>query len=304
MTKRYKTILAATAGEPGSPALEWAASIAGRGDEIRIVTAYDPVPAGSSDWQLERSSQPPQQLVAQVQAEVDAVTRRRADVSVRMEFVARIPSRALPTAAVDADLVVVGTPHRYSSYAALAGLAWHARCPVLVVGDQPPMSLSMAHVTAAIGDDETDDAVMRATFEVATSTGAQVRVLHAWQPEECGDYLAAETAAAKRLDAYVALWSERHPTVGVTIEMRAGTQADVIRRFSGDVSLLVVSGGRPGTVTDASRHLLTPVVDAAIEARRHRPTLIIPGDVTIEDATERGSETADSQPIDALVPVV
>jgi nucleotide-binding universal stress UspA family protein len=238
--------------------------------------AYDPSPPGSGDGRSKQVDEPPRLPAARVSAEAREIADWRGDVSVRTDFVAGVPSHALVAAAGDADLIVIGTPHRYGSWDALAELSRHASCPILVVGDVPPASLGLAHVTALVGDDDSDDQVLAKAFESASRADAEVRVLHAWQPPRDGDYLTAELATARWLGARVARWIERYPQVGVIIELRSGPSTSVIRACTGEVSLLVLGGGRFDPATPQSGHRVPPELDVAIETRRHLPTLVIP----------------------------
>ena len=139
--------------------------------------------------------------------------------------------RAIVDAAADAQLVVVGRETRHGlervlTGATTAGVASHARCPVVVVpGDWQPGRNAGEGGTVVVGIRRVADAadLMATAYAWASSRGASITVVHAW---EMADAYLDRIEARTHADEWQALgeqllgealgdWRDRHPDVSV-----------------------------------------------------------------------------------------
>jgi nucleotide-binding universal stress UspA family protein len=156
-----RTIVIGVDGSPSSvPALRWAADEARRvdGTVLRVIMASEPhypmrlldpaVPPATplADFELEAESARVDRLDAVAEAEAELtmnkmladVDLRGSSVTVETLAICGQPAKVLLDAAANADLLVVGSRGR-SGFTGLllgsvsAGVAHHARCPVVIV---------------------------------------------------------------------------------------------------------------------------------------------------------------------------
>ena len=139
--------------------------------------------------------------------------------------------RAIVDAAADAQLVVVGRETRHGlervlTGATTAGVASHARCPVVVVpGDWQPGRSAGEGGTVVVGIRRVADAadLMATAYAWASSRGASITVVHAW---EMADAYLDRIEARTHADEWQALgeqllgealgdWRDQHPDVSV-----------------------------------------------------------------------------------------
>jgi nucleotide-binding universal stress UspA family protein len=164
--------------------------------------------------------------------------------------------RAIIDASADAQLVVVGRETRHGlervlTGATTAGVASRTRCPIVMVpADWQPRSTGAAPGTVVVGVRRAADApeLMTAAHASASSRGASITVVHAWQlPDEHIDRIEARTNAdawqargGAVLDAALADWKDRHPDVAVETRVVHGHAASVLVAAAKAADLLVV----------------------------------------------------------------
>jgi nucleotide-binding universal stress UspA family protein len=275
MTQPKRTITVGIGDQGAMRLLDWVSVVAHPGDTVHIVHAYDSLPYAAVDWQLPVDND--DLLYAASARHVSyaalALRRKRPDLAVGHEIVRCPSARALSAAANEADLIVVGSPHRPGSRSALRQLAQHSTCPVLVVGDQSPLTApEHAPVTVMLRDLANDEAVVEAGFEAATERRSGLIALRAWQPQSDASLAYAEAEEQLAVDLFLAAWMPRFPDVGVSTQLRVGDACSVLREYAGDAALLVLGNG---PAADSPEPTLDVVVDTALQVR-HAPTLLIP----------------------------
>jgi nucleotide-binding universal stress UspA family protein len=275
MTRQRRTITVGIGDQGAMQLLDWVAVVAHRGDVVHLVHAYDSLPYAAVDWQLPIDDDDLLYAASARHAAYAALAlrRKRPDLTVDAE-ISRCPStRALPAAASEADLVVVGSPHRSGSRSALRQLAWRSRCPVLVIGDQPPpVGPEHAPVTVMLRDLPNDEAALEAGFEAAAERRSGLIALRAWQPRSRAGLASAEAEEQLALQLLLSAWTPRFPTVGVSIQLRIGDARSVVHQHAADTPLLVMANGPAADVPEPG---LDVVVDIALQVRQ-APTLLIP----------------------------
>jgi hypothetical protein len=115
-------------------------------------------------------------------------------------------------------------------------------------------------------DPVTEAAVLDVAFAEAAARRSPLVVLRPWHPVGEVGLVLAETQEQKSMDGLLSGWCESYPAVGVSVELRLGDTASVLRRYAVQTPLLVMSN-RGG-------HTLDPVV-ADVLHTRHRPTLLV-----------------------------
>jgi nucleotide-binding universal stress UspA family protein len=219
-------VLVATDGSPAAAvAVRYALEQAQRrGCAVRIVHALPsqvPVPAGLED------------AVRHAGADLLLDTTMRAQaaapsVRIRSSLLPGPRGTALATAALDADLVVLGrssTVSRTATGSTVAALVAHTDLPVRVVPPDWSRSSGRAEVVVGVKDVRTCHDLVERGFEIAEELGETLVLLHAWGlPSGYEEVMAlADTDAwnahlADLVERAVAPVRERHP--GVTYEVR------------------------------------------------------------------------------------
>ena len=238
-------------GYDGSPAsvaaLHWtAARAARRAVVVDVVNVLSPLAPDRSVGLLQL-------------ADADAFLRERApglDVGLhRLE--GQMPG-TLSDFARDADLVVIGISTGHPVRAALAGFM-----PLrLTINSSAPVVLVPAHwvetndpVTAGVASDSSSDAAIRFAADEAGSTGASLRLVHAWlmpTPSMEGSAVVVHTPEAviarhqEVLDAAAETVRARHPLVPVHTDLVRDSRSAALMRFAPTSSLLVVGTHRLG----------------------------------------------------------
>lgn len=275
MSQQRRTIVVGIGDQGAKPLLEWVAELARPRDAVHLLHAYDSLPHPAVAWELPVSND--ELLYAASARHVGyaaaALRRKRPDLAVDHRTMRCPSARALSAAASDADLIVVGSPHRPGSRSALRQLAQHSRCPVLVIGDQAPLAAPQhTPVTVLLRDLSNDEAAIEAAFEAAAGRRSGLIALRPWQPPPDADLGYAEAEEQIALDLFLAAWMPRFPAVGVSIQLRVGDACSVVRQYAAGAALLVL-GNAPAA--DSAEPGLDVVVDTALRVR-HAPTLLIP----------------------------
>jgi nucleotide-binding universal stress UspA family protein len=165
--------------------------------------------------------------------------------------------RAIVDAAADAaQLVVVGRETRHGVERVLtgsttAGVASAARCPVVVVpGDWSPRQGAGDGPTVVVGLRRVGDAadLMAAAYTWASSRGASITVVHAWQMADSYlDRIETRTHAddwqargEQLLGEALGTWRDQHPDVSVQTHVVHGHAASVLAAAAKTADLLVV----------------------------------------------------------------
>jgi nucleotide-binding universal stress UspA family protein len=173
---------------------------------------------------------------------------------------------ALIDAAREADLVVVGT-RGHGGFAELvlgstaATVASHARCPAVVVRDEPDPD---GPVVVGVDGSPASLAALAAGFAEAELRGAEVLAVLAWpdvveaDPAPLVDAGDLRGLAAQRLDDLVEPLQARHPGVPVRTEVVTGRPREVLLGAAADASLLIVGtrghGGIRGMLLGSVSH--------------------------------------------------
>lgn len=273
MSKQKRTITVGIGDQGALQVLDWVAAVAHPADTVHLVHAHDPLPYAAVDWQLpvEDDEVVYAASVRHLDYAATVLRRKRPDLVVDDEIIRRASSRALPAAARAADLVVVGSPHRPGSRSALRQLARHSDCPVLVIGEQPPLTMPrQAPVTVLLRDPPHDEAVIEAGFEEAAERRGGLVALRPWLPRPGASLSATEAEERMAAELFLAGWSAKFPAVEVSLQLRLGDACSVLRRFASNACLLVVGYG-PNVDSPA----LDTLVSIALHVR-HAPTLLVP----------------------------
>jgi nucleotide-binding universal stress UspA family protein len=159
-------------------------------------------------------------------------------------------------ASKDAQLVVVGRETRNGldrmlTGATTAGVASHARCPVVAVaGDWHPRTGSDVGGRVVVGVRRESDGpdLMATAYAWASSHGASITVVHAWEmSDEHIDRIEARTNAdewqargTQLLDEVLDDWRDVHPHVAVDTRVVHGQAAKVLMAAAKAADLLVV----------------------------------------------------------------
>lgn len=275
MARPKRTITVGIGDQGAVQLVDWVAAVARSGDVVHLVHAYGSWPYAATDWQLPDDNDDLLYAASARHAAYAAamLRRKRPDLVVDDEVVRRPAARVLATAAAEADLIVVGSPHRPGSRSALSRLAQRSSCPVLVIADQPPPTAPQhAPVTVLLRDLANDDATIEAGFEAAAERRSGLIALRAWQPRSGASVAWAEAEEQLAVDLFLAAWTKRFPAVGVSIQLRAGDACSALREYAAGVPLVILGSG---PAADAPGPTLDTVVDTALQVR-HAPTLLIP----------------------------
>lgn len=265
-------------------AARWAAREAvARGLALRLVTVVPPeaVPVPAAPGAAGRGAPEPGP-----DGGVSEIAREHPDLDVTARRIAGDPAEVLPGAVRGAEVLVVGTRGtggfdglRLGSVALAA--AGRAPCPVVLVPPPAPAGERRREVVLGVDARSPDEAALEAAFEEASSRGALLRAVHAWElpvpyrstafgvlEEERAEW---EDQEVQMLDDALRGWRHKHPQVSVLPDVRLFGAADALVRASAGAELLVV-GRRPwntahldGVAHAVAHHTRCPL----LLARRH-----------------------------------
>lgn len=266
---------------PAVAALDWAARAAGQlGASLRIISVvqYPGVPSGA----LESVPNLPASLLTGAHELVaDAASRARTVLDapkVESQIVIGTAAEALVSATESAQLLVVGNRGRSQLLSTVLGsvsfaVAAHAHCPVIVVREGA-VAVGPEHgVVVGVDGSPAGDLAVDVAADVATRTGAPLRIISAWDLPAADSWALSywETAsvdtdwartqhdiAAKVGTAAVERATSAHPHLVATSEVHHGPAGAALNDASRDAGLVVVGsrglGGFSGLVLGSVSH--------------------------------------------------
>ncbi|GAA4098688.1 universal stress protein [Nocardioides kongjuensis] len=269
-----------------SGALRYALAEARRSDvPLRIVhamplqtSAFLDLPVLAEELDAER-----QQVEATVRSEV---ARLADDVEVQVVTCHGAPASVLLGAAEDARLLVIGREHRTGLRRLLGGattedVAAHAGAPLVVVpegwrDDQVPRQRVVVALKAPAHSTE----LLGAAFRRAEQSGAALRVVHAWEPDDrvvghrpdgwTPQVLLVERAVAA-IDDLLGPWRRAFPGVVVHVEVHVADPRTDLLEESAAADLVVLLRGEAPVLGPHLGGVLRPVLHAA-----DCPVLLVP----------------------------
>ncbi|MEV0374055.1 universal stress protein [Streptomyces sp. NPDC050636] len=282
-TEPAATEPAVTVGLDGSPeslaAARWAAHEAERrGLTVRLLHAWIMLSPEPTDVPAEMDQNYwARRIVRDAQAELQG---RHPGLSVTVDLVAEEPATALLRAAVESQLLVLGSRGLETVESFFLGdvsmhvVARAERPVVLVRAGMHEAEPSPAHaggVVAGLGLHGSCDSVLDFAFAAAAQRGVPLRAVHgrslpvqAFVPWGVDPDVSKEIDAAARKEVGEALhpWRERFPDVQVTESIRLESAAKAVVRAAEDCDLLVIGRrrhragltGRIGPVANAALH--------------------------------------------------
>lgn len=191
---------------------------------------------------------------------LESVDRARAaGVTASSVVVRGFTSHEIVRAAVDADLLVIGTrePAGYFSGTLRHRIAGESKCPVVVV----PAGWIPRDGAIVVGVDDDESSVVAVEFAAseATRSGRPIEMVHAWQltiPLALGwlgsgadPYEQIKEAHQAALDVAVAALRDAHPDLDVIPLLGHGSGAQVITENAESAELVVVGTHRRGLAT-------------------------------------------------------
>ncbi|WP_415953864.1 universal stress protein [Streptomyces sp. KLOTTS4A1] len=282
-------------------AAEWAAREAKlRGLPLRLVHVWEAVPdpiAQASQLGAGKLRHWGERIPREA---AEGLRRRHSGLRVEIEPIPGRPMDALPEAAKDTELLVLGSRGLSGIGGYLVGsvgaaVIRHTYTPVVLVraGEQstdehemdpagiPSASTPYRPVVLGLDTADPDDTVIAFAFEEAALRGTALRVVHGWKlppyfayglpaDVELNAELGRQEAAA--LTALLRPWRQKYPDVEVVEECPSGSPADHLIDASRETSLVVVGrrvrrspfGVHIGPVTQAVlHHAATPVAVVA-----------------------------------------
>ncbi|MDF3289582.1 universal stress protein [Streptomyces silvisoli] len=270
-----------TAGINGSAeslaAAHWAAGEAHLRDRpLRLVYAWEWLP---SQEEAGARQTWPDRVLSEAAAEIES---RHPGVPVTVEGIENLPVKALVAAALDSDLLVLGSRglggvHGFLTGSVALGVVARSERPVVLVraGAVPPGGAARDarhEVVAGLDLDHHCEPVVAFAFDAAAARMATLRIIRAWHAPALYDYAAggvdAESADTteqqerQELSATLRPWREKYPRLTVREEAVAGTPAEHLVAAGRDADLLVVGrrfrrspmGTRLGAVAHAVLH--------------------------------------------------
>ncbi|MGW0211557.1 universal stress protein [Streptomyces sp. NPDC003233] len=271
-----------TAGVDGTEeslaALDWAGREAvRRGLPLRVVHAWR---YAESLATADRNTQ--HGWVSEGVAEaVRAVVERHPELDVSVDVVEGEPVHALARAAVDAQMLVLGSRGQGPVLGFLLGsvgqqVIAEATRPVVLVraGDRPAAEAAGRDVVVGQhGNPEDSAATLRFAFETAAARGAAVRAVRAWTLPPVFAYSPGslkllddagglEPYEKQALTEALGPWRERFPEVPVAEQVEMGSAGQVLLSVAGRAQLMVVGrrahrtavGARIGSVAHGMLH--------------------------------------------------
>ncbi|HET9169650.1 MAG TPA: universal stress protein [Actinospica sp.] len=222
--------------------------------------------------------------IALLDTATTAIRARFPDLTLDVELSDLDPAHALVEFSRTAELLVTGSRGHGGFTGMLLGsvsrkLAAHARCPVVVVREEPPSRETTDIVVLGVGR-EPIPAAARFAFEAARREGVDLAVLRAWWPNAIysgvaglgamyvGDPARAHGEAIAETEAAIEPLRAEFPDVKVRISAVEGNAVPVLIDAARAARLLVVGAHRrrgplsvgPGyTVDGVLAHSATPV---------------------------------------------
>ncbi|WP_017596496.1 universal stress protein [Nocardiopsis potens] len=179
-------------GSPGSrTALDWAAAAAERrGARLVVVNALDmPMVAlpFSSPVRMNPMAEVTDRASGVLTTALGRVAETAPGLKARTEVSLTDPASALLDASEEAELVVVGSRGLGGVGSLFLGsvstrVTSHASCPVAVVPPESGAARTPGRVVVGVDGSEPADAALRFALDEAARTGAELTVVHAWQP--------------------------------------------------------------------------------------------------------------------------
>lgn len=281
-------------------AADWAAREAGRrGLALRLVHAGEG-PAPDGDAELPELAVPRHWARQVLRQAEETLAQRHPGVQVLGEQVAGAPAVALPAAAEDAEMLVLGSRGLGGIAGVLVGsvalaTVAHARRPVVLVraaeraadehlpaaGGRPSADTPYREVLLALDPGRSCEALIAFAFDAAARRRAPLHVVHVRRsPAGYGETPAAgpgadpepEAAARRAMAAALRAWREKAPRQPVTETALIGRAAARLPEAAGRAGLVVL--GRRTRPAALGPHI-GPVVHAAIHHIR-RPVVVVP----------------------------
>ncbi|MFC6706158.1 universal stress protein [Flexivirga alba] len=189
------------------------------------------------------------------------------------------PAAALVRASVHAQLVVLGSHGDSMLHISSLGetahqVASHAKCPVAVIRKES--DTAYGRITAGVDRSALSRKALGWAFAEAERTGADLQVVHVWQPDDAkdpglgsADWKSYMATARSQIEASVAGHQEQHPSVKVLTELFDGNPTRELVNKSHESDLVVVGargiGGFEGlnlgrVAVDLLSHASSPVL--------------------------------------------
>lgn len=291
-----RTVVVGLDGSPESlAAADWAAREAVlRAAALRVVHAGEQQPHAYVPFAGEAVPPPDADLSARLLREVTATLGyRHPGLEITAHQIAGQPARALSDAALEAELLVLGSRGLGRAAGFLLGsvasaVVARAESPVVLVradsggvAENLPSAAGTTARTVPHGDvvlgldlHDPHDAVIGFAFDAASHRAAVLRVVHGWSPAPSkgpwNEWVerGPVTEAQQRLTHTLRPWREKYPDVEVTDEAVVGQTNSHLADASRNASLVVVGrknrraslGPHIGPVTHAVlHHAVSPV---------------------------------------------
>jgi nucleotide-binding universal stress UspA family protein len=190
------------------------------------------------------------------------------------------PAAALVRASTHAQLVVLGSHGDSMLHISSLGetahqVAAHAKCPVAVI--RKDSDTAYGRVTAGVDRSPYSRKALGWAFDEAERTGADLHVLHVWQPDDAkdpglgrgADWKSYMATARSQIEASVAGQQQKHPSVKVLTELVDGNPTRALVDKSHESDIVVVGargiGGFEGltlgrVAVDLLSHASSPVL--------------------------------------------
>lgn len=268
-------------------ALRWAAAEAkDRGAALTLVHAWSWHARGARDVQsrgraVQRAEQDGRAVLEVAAARI---AQEAPEVGVTTSLPAGPAAWRLVDVADGADLLVVGTRGRGGFTSLLLGstaqrVAARAQCPVVVVGRPGPVA-PVGRVVLGVDVARPHDAAARFAFETAVRRGARLSVVFGWAVDETEERMAKGSgfdlealreSERTALDAAVAPYAARWPSVKVDQTALDATGDSALTGLSEEADLVVIGVQRPG----GGPHHLGPIAHSVL---RHAlcPVAVVP----------------------------
>ncbi len=283
-------VLVGVDGSPSSDAaVAWAARTAALRETRLVLVHVTPAPKEALGVSLIR---PPEvwrsleKTAQRVLTESCAVAERSVDAALQIET-AELSDDVVPALvalSADAELLVVGCrglgriPRRLLGSVS-AGLAHHARCPVVIVHDEKrgaPEDVAKLPVVAGVDGSAASQAAAAVAFDEAARRDVELIVLHSWS-ENIGielpgkEWEVMHPKAVAALDEWLSDLQQQYPQVPVRKVVVPDGAARRLVKHSQDAQLVVVGSRGRGGFTG----MLLGSVSAAVVEAAHTPVIVV-----------------------------